>query len=146
MPPTIASLAAVIRAATPDDAPVVAALLAELGYPSEVTAVRERLAATDLVLLSEPDAGLVALQRIPRLAEGGWFVRITALVVAEPSRGRGVGGALLAAAEAQAREWGAAMVEVTSGRRRERDAAHRLYLTAGYGDVADVSVHYRKAI
>ena len=135
-----------IRPATPDDAKAVAALLAALGYPSDVDAIRERLGETDRVLLAEPDAGLVALHRIPRLAEGGCFVRITALVVSPSHRGRGVGRALLAAAEQQAREWGAALLEVSSGRRPERDTAHGLYLAAGYEDVAGVSVHYRKAL
>ena len=135
-----------IRPANPDDAPVVARLLAELGYPSEVAAVRERITATDLVLLSEPDAGLVALQRVPRLAEGGCFVRVTALVVAPSSRRNSLGRMLLLAAEEAARMWGAEMVEISCGRRPERDAAHRLYRSAGYADAADVSVRYRKPL
>jgi GNAT superfamily N-acetyltransferase len=147
MPPTVASLAMMIRPARPDDAPAIAALLAELGYPSDADLVRERLMATDLVLLSvEPDSGLIALQRIPRLAEGGCIVRVTALVVAATSRGRSVGRMLLLSADEVARDWGADLVEVSCGRRPERDAAHRLYRTAGYEDVADVSVVYRKTL
>jgi GNAT superfamily N-acetyltransferase len=134
-----------IRAATPDDAPAIAALLGELGYPADAGAIRERLPATDVVLLSGHD-GLIALHRVPRLAEGGCFVRVTALVVAASARGLGVGRRLLAAAEEQARAWDAAMIEVSSGRRPERDAAHRLYTAAGYEDVAEVSVRYRKPL
>jgi GNAT superfamily N-acetyltransferase len=138
-----------IRSADHFDAPAIARLLGELGYPAEQAIVAERLAALggdDRVLLASDDAGLVALHRVPRLAEGGAFVRVTALVVTRAERGRGVASRLLAAAEDVARAWGCDLVEISSGRRPERDAAHALYAAAGYKETAGFSARYWKRI
>ena len=76
-----------IRPAGVDDVAVVARLLGELGYAASAEEVAARLGETDVVLLAGDGAGLVALHRVPRLAEGGSFTRITALVVAAEHRG-----------------------------------------------------------
>jgi GNAT superfamily N-acetyltransferase len=136
-----------IREARPGDASAAAALLAELGYPAEARAVEERLRAltdADAVLLA--DGGLIALHRIPRIAEGGAFARITALVVAPAARGRGLATALLAAAEDVARGWGCDLLEVSSGRRLERDPAHAFYAATGFADTRDRSTRYWKRV
>jgi GNAT superfamily N-acetyltransferase len=137
----------VIREATAADAPEVAALLAELGYPTEPETVARRLAAltaADAVLLA--GGGLIALHRVPRIAEGGAFARITALVVAPGNRNDGVATTLLAAAEDTAREWGCDLLEVSSGRRPERDPAHAFYRRAGFADTGERSVRYWKRL
>jgi GNAT superfamily N-acetyltransferase len=138
-----------VRQAHEGDAEVIARLLEELGYPSPPAQVRERLHAlsdADLVLLAGDGAGLVALHRIPRIAEGGQFARITALVVREGWRGQGVARRLLEEAEGAARAWGCQLLEVSAGRRPERDAAHAAYRAAGFADAADRSVRYRKEL
>jgi GNAT superfamily N-acetyltransferase len=142
-----AILDCMVRRARPADAGVVAELLGELGYPTADEEVRRRLAAlgpNDLVLLAFDGAGMVALHRVPLLAEGGAFLRITALVVRREARGRGVGRALLAASEDAARRLGCSLIEVSSGRRPERDPAHRFYNAAGFTDTASRSVRYWK--
>jgi GNAT superfamily N-acetyltransferase len=136
-----------VREAGPDDAGAIAALLGELGYPADPSAVTDRLArmgSADAVLLA--DGGLVALHRIPLLAEGGAVARITALVVAPSRRRAGVGRALLAAAEEVARSWGCWRAEVSSGRRPERDAAHAFYLAAGFEETTARSTRYWKEL
>jgi GNAT superfamily N-acetyltransferase len=136
-----------VRDATPGDAAAVAALLAELGHPAGAEEVARRLDAltgADAVLLT--DGGMVALHRIPRIAEGGAFARITALVVARERRGHGVATALLAAAEARARDWGCDVLEVSSGRRPERDPAHAFYRGAGFTDTGERSTRYWKGL
>jgi GNAT superfamily N-acetyltransferase len=138
-----------VRRAGVDDAAVVAELLGELGYPASAQAVKRRLeelGSDDLVLLAEDGAGLIALHRIPRLAEGSPFVRITALVVRGDGRGSGVGRSLMRAAEEAARGWGCALIEVSSGRRAERDPAHGFYRAAGFVDTSERSVRYWKHI
>jgi GNAT superfamily N-acetyltransferase len=138
-----------IRQAQAGDARVIADLLAELGYPTEPHVVHARLEALgegDLVLFAEGGAGLIALHRVPRLAEGGAFARITALVVARAYRGQGVAGRLLAAAEQAARRWGCDLLEVSSGRRPQRAQAHALYVAAGFSDTSGQSVRYWKAV
>jgi GNAT superfamily N-acetyltransferase len=136
-----------IRPARPDDAPAIARLLADLGYPSAPGEVRERLTdldQRDLVLLT--DGGFLALHRIPLLAEGGALMRITALAVAPAHRGQGVGRGLMRVAEEVARQWGCHLIEVSSGRRPERDAAHAFYRALGFNDTAATSVRYWKRL
>lgn len=138
-----------VRRARREDASVIAELLGELGYPAPDEAVQCRLDALgpdDLVLLADEGAGMVVLHRIPRLAEGSGFVRITALVVRRERRGRGVARALLESADEAARHWGCGLIEVSSGRRNERAAAHRLYRAAGFTDTSPRSVRYWKSI
>ncbi len=134
-----------IRPARPEDAAAVARLLAELGYPSTPQEVAQRIDAlggADAVLIT--DGALIALHRVPLLAEGGASARITALVVAAARRREGLGRALLAAAEEVARRWGCDLLEVSSGRRPERDPAHAFYLAAGFEDTAQRSARYWK--
>jgi GNAT superfamily N-acetyltransferase len=136
-----------IRPALPEDASVIAELLGALGYPATADQVRRRLSAlgdSDCVLLT--DGGLIALHRIPRLAEGDTLARITALVVTPERRGKGVGQALLRAGEEVARRWGSHLLEVSSGRRPERDAAHRFYPAEGFADADTQSVRYWKRL
>jgi GNAT superfamily N-acetyltransferase len=136
-----------IREARLEDAAFISALLVQLGYPAESIAVRERLAALgdeDRVLVCED--GFVSLHRVPLLAEGGCCARITALVVSESHRGAGVGSALVEAAESTARSWGCALLEVSSGRRPERAAAHRFYPALGFEDSSRESVRYWKRL
>jgi GNAT superfamily N-acetyltransferase len=136
-----------IRQATTADAPLIARLLAELGYPATAAAVRERLARLgegDRVLVCEE--GFIAVHRVPLVAEGGCCARITALVVAQGHREAGVGRALVAEAEALAREWGCGLLEVSSGRRPERLAAHSFYPALGFDDSGRESIRYWKRL
>ena len=132
-----------ILPATTADAPLIARLLAELGYPATAAAVRERLTRLgegDRVLVCEE--GFVAVHRVPLFAESGCCARITALVVAVGHREAGVGRALVAEAEALAREWGCGLLEVSSARRPERLAAHSFYPALGFDDSGRDSIRY----
>jgi len=124
-----------IRPMTAADAPLVADLTTQLGYPSTAEEAAERLAT-----LAGRDAALVAD------AEGrvvGWVhvilvtslvsdlkADIGGLVVDEDHRSSGIGAALLAAAEAWARDQGASRMLVRSRIARER--AHQFYERKGY--------------
>ena len=48
--------------------------------------------------------------------------------------------------DAEVIAWGCDLLEVSSGRRPERDAAHAAYRAAGFADAADRSVRYRKEL
>ena len=100
-----------IRDATEGDADAVAALLADLGYPTSRDAAASHVArfacepASRLQVADSADGvvGLVATHMIPRLDDDRCSCRITDLVVAASHRRRGVGSALIAAAEREAR-------------------------------------------
>ncbi|MDQ6819304.1 MAG: GNAT family N-acetyltransferase [Actinomycetota bacterium] len=136
-----------IRPARTADCREIAELLTALGYPATPAQARDRLGAldeSDCVLIGE--GGLIAMRRVPRLAEGTPLARITALAVAPERRGKGVGRALLSAAEDVARGWGCALLEVSSGRRPERGAAHAFYRATGFDEAAALSIHYWKRL
>jgi GNAT superfamily N-acetyltransferase len=128
-----------IRTAMPEDAPEMAPLLAELGYPQQVTTLPERIKQladtdTDTVLVAELDGRVVGVACLHVTVffhePGADRARLTALVVESARRGTGIGGRLLRAAETAARQRGCAKLELTSA--AHRTAAHRFYEAAGY--------------
>jgi GNAT superfamily N-acetyltransferase len=133
-----------IRDAQPEDTPGLARLLAELGYPDEEKRIRARvrdfagLAGSFLLVAEAGDelAGLAAASLIPFLHEDGSWCRLSALVVSPGHRRRGVAAALVAEAERRARESGCRYLEVTSGERPGREAAHAFYESLGLEQVS----------
>jgi GNAT superfamily N-acetyltransferase len=127
-----------LRPAVPDDAEAVAAMAGELGYPTEPAVMRARLEIVaskpdELVLVAESTArrpvGWVHAFSAIRL-ESPPYAEIGGLVVTEPARNSGIGHALLASAEAWARDRGLADMRIRSNVLRER--AHRFYARCGY--------------
>ncbi len=127
-----------IRAVRLTDAPAVAALTTELGYPVSETDQRRRLAAliassNDAVLVATdagdaPVAWIHVRRRVSLAADGE--AQVMGLVVDARHRSAGLGSRLLTAAEAWARQHGARTMRVQS--RLERERAHRFYERAGY--------------
>ncbi len=129
----------VIRPATDADAPVLADLCCQLGYPSEAEAITRRLAAllgraNDAVLVAEDEGRVVALVHVlgTQHLVVAPFAEVGGLVVDAAWRGRGVGAALLAAAEAWAAERGFEIMRIRSNVIRED--AHRFYESHGYSN------------
>jgi GNAT superfamily N-acetyltransferase len=134
----------VVRAASPADAPALASLLGELGYPSEADRVRARLArvlatrgdsATDSVFVAADSRardvlGMLALHQFSALHDDAPVALITALVVAERARGLGVGRRLVDRAVETARRWGCTRLMVTTHVRRAD--AHAFYEHIGF--------------
>jgi GNAT superfamily N-acetyltransferase len=126
-----------IRDAEPADAADIARLLTHLGYPVDPAEVPARLAGLagpdHDVLLAVDEAGaalgLVGLHRFSVVHGPAPVAYITALVTAPEARGRGVGRALVAAAEAWARERGCGRLTVTSA--EHRADAHAFYPACG---------------
>jgi len=127
-----------IRVAAHSDAGELASLSGQLGYPADAATILRRLEGVashhaGVVLVAvDPHGGLGGFAHVeprrPLIAEP--FAELAALVVFETARRQRVGSALLAAAEAWARERGYASVHVRSNVIRER--AHRFYLREGY--------------
>jgi N-acetylglutamate synthase-like GNAT family acetyltransferase len=141
-----------IREAHAGDAPQMAALLTQLGYPSTSADVSRRLAywlpdPMSLILVAVHSGQLVgclSLHAIPYLERTGRWARIESLVVDQASRGRGTGRSLLLAAEAAASRWDCRAVEVTS--LRTRIDAHAFYQRMGYADVCATSGRFFKQL
>lgn len=129
-----------IRDANGGDEREVARLLEQLGYPSGGDAVRRRLArieasAADRLFVAELDGQIVGLAGIhvsPSLEYDGDAAKVSAIVVDEAARRRGVGRALLEAVEAEARARGCVLVFLTTAERRKD--AHEFYRRLGWDD------------
>jgi aminoglycoside 6'-N-acetyltransferase I len=138
-----------VRSAQANDADNLARLFRQLGYPEARDGLDERLED----ILGDPRAevfiaqngqyvvGTVALFIVPVAHESGAWCRVTALVVDEDNRGRGIGEALMAAAESAARAAGCIRVEATSA--LDRLVAHEFYAALGY---ARESNHFLKRL
>jgi GNAT superfamily N-acetyltransferase len=124
-----------VREADDRDAEALAPLLEQLGYPAAALDVRARLKASDAsseVLVAAGQGkllGFVAVA-ITRDFVVGTRATIRGLVVADGSRGAGIGAQLLAAAESWAFERDAVAIGVRSN--VVRDRAHRFYEREGY--------------
>jgi GNAT superfamily N-acetyltransferase len=128
---------AVIRPATPADAAALATLFAQFEHPTPAGPIPERLTALlaheGQALVAEDETGLagaVTMQIVWSLVEDTPRAMLTALVVREDVRGRGVGRDLVTAVEAWARQRGAGRVVLTTALRRA--GAHAFYERLGY--------------
>jgi len=131
-----------VREAMPDDAAEVARLFGELGYPTPAEVMAERMrayaAAGETALVADDGVaragrrllGVLTIHITPVLHRAGAVGRLTSLVVEESARGRGVGRALVAAAEARFEAAGCVLAEVTSN--KSRADAHAFYERLGY--------------
>lgn len=127
-----------IRNARNYDAPALAGLCTELGYPATRQQVVARLAAIEadvanrLFVAEDAEGRVVGWIHVAMQAHllDDDLAEVLGLVVAASARNAGLGTQLLHAAERWAQERGAASVRVRS--RIERERAHRFYERAGY--------------
>jgi GNAT superfamily N-acetyltransferase len=128
----------VIRTPRPGDVDAIAALLAELGYPTSPEAVQARLTElgkqTHVVVFvadaGQGAAGLATAYIVPVVHADRPVAVLSALVVHEGQRRRGVGRQLVEAAQAWARDRQAYRITVSSGLARQ--GAHSFYERLGY--------------
>jgi GNAT superfamily N-acetyltransferase len=126
-----------LRAMTRADVPLCLPLLAQLGYALTADELERRFAdvctaADHLLLVAETGPGVVGLMHVfarPALENPREAV-VQAIVVDERSRGRGVGRALMAAAERWGTERCCHGVALSSN--VARAPAHAFYRTLGY--------------
>ena len=127
-----------IRLAKSTDAPRLAELSGQLGYPATTAQLRERLrrispASQNAVFVAEArDAGVVGWLHVAKqaLLESEIRAEVNGLVVADGHRSLGAGGQLIAAAEEWARKHGCKYMSVRSNVIRER--AHKFYERNGF--------------
>jgi GNAT superfamily N-acetyltransferase len=129
--------AVAIRPAVDDDAPELAALLGHLGYPADAADLPDRLLRLRsggddafVAVLDGATVGLATVHTRAVLHAALPVAQLTALVVPPEVRGRGVGRALVAAAEQWARAQGADRLVVTTA--LHRADALRFYERLGF--------------
>jgi GNAT superfamily N-acetyltransferase len=126
-----------------------ALLSGQLGYPAEAAVIARRLdeivaSRAGQVLVAEDGGGAVGWAEVSlqRHLVHDTRAELAGLIVAEGARDRGVGTALLRAAEAWARKRGLGELIVRSNVVRER--AHRFYLREGYAEMKRQAVFGRR--
>jgi GNAT superfamily N-acetyltransferase len=127
-----------IRRAKSSDAPRLADLAGQLGYPTTTAQLRERFrriqpASQHAIFVAESaDDGVIGWLHVSRqpLLEEELRAEVNGLVVADGQRSLGAGARLLAAAEEWARKRGCKGMSVRSNVIRER--AHKFYERNGY--------------
>ena len=130
-----------IRNAEERDCLSLVRLISRLGYAAGVEELRTRLglysgSELDRVLVADIDGtvvGLIVLNAIKPFHEKSLWGRISALVVDESVRGKGIGTRLLQAADDFFMALGCSKVELTSG--EQRVEAHEFYKGRGFEDV-----------
>lgn len=137
-----------LRPLHPDDAPAVAGLLGQLGYPADEGEVRERITAwadddrgaAFAASIGSRIVGCAAIYAVPFFERPGSRARLVALVVDSEYRERGIGRILVAHAREFARERGAVEIEATS--RRTRPDADPFYTRLGFDEMSGHSGRY----
>src|SRR5919201_1769547 len=129
-----------IRDARPGDAHALAILLGQLGYPASARDVARRLerlntSEADRLIVAELGGevvGLASLHTSLSVEYDEPAAKLSAIVVDERYRRRGIGETLVAAMEAEARRGGCCLIFLTTAERR--DDAHAFYRRLGFED------------
>jgi GNAT superfamily N-acetyltransferase len=137
-PPDFAALT--LRPARLTDAPALANLATQLGYPSSPGQVEERMTTVlddpkHLILAAVSGGAVVgwAHAYVCCLVESDTFAELGGLVVGESHRGKGVGAKLLEKVEEWARQKGCSAVSARSNVIRHE--AHKFYAGRGYDQI-----------
>lgn len=128
------------RAAREDDATAIAALVTQLGYEASPRDVANRLSrlltrAGQRFIVAEADGRVLGWVHVEAAesVDTGVFAHVAGLVVDRACRRQGIGAALMAEAEAWARQQGCPVIRLRSS--RTRTPAHRFYEGLGYVNV-----------
>jgi N-acetylglutamate synthase-like GNAT family acetyltransferase len=127
-----------LRDADVGDAEALAQLVAQLGYPVSAEAIGERVqrlaeSDADRLVVAERDGtvvGLAALHVSLAIEYDEPAAKLSAIVVEESERRRGIGEALVTELEREARARGCCLIFLTTAERR--DDAHAFYRRLGF--------------
>lgn len=143
----------VVRDAASDDVATVARLWEELGHSLSQGHVADQLRVhrsreSAGALVAERDGVVIGFASYQSTSgfEPGRICQLTSLVVTEEHRRMGVGQAILEEVERRARDAGCSLLWLMSGRRPEREAAHRFYPALGFKDACSHHAFYAKEL
>jgi GNAT superfamily N-acetyltransferase len=129
-----------VRDARISDLEALLPLAADLGYPTDISTLGERLGILQAsenhrILVAEIDSKILGVALLAKHIS--LFVEpqleVHGLVVGEKHRGLGVGQRLMQEAERVCREWGFQKVRLSSN--LKRTDAHRFYLSLGFAQL-----------
>jgi GNAT superfamily N-acetyltransferase len=143
-------MAASIRPMRIEDAVAVANLAGQLGYPSTPIQIEHRFRGLEKlpdsqVLVADSAGAIVGWLHVfaGHALESEGHAEVGGLVVDAGARGRGIGKALLEAAEAWARSRGYAEMRIRSN--TIRTDTHEFYLRRGYS-IAKTQLNFKKPL
>ena len=130
----------IIREYRPEDLEALTALMRDLGYPTDIDNMQnrlERIHSTPMyyTFVAEETAsvvGMIGVRLVYYYEDDGLAAQIAALVTKREHQGKGIGRALVQYVEEWALEKGAAVLFLTSGIREERMQAHEFYKGIGF--------------
>lgn len=125
-------------------------LILQLGYEvteNDMKSILELYLSNEnyKVFVAEIDGkivGLVAVSFIQLFVKSGKKCTVQALVVDENFRGRKIGHKLMEEIEDFAKNVGCIAIDLTSGKRREKDGTLRFYQSIGYGNDGLMATNY----
>lgn len=144
----------IYRAVQIADAPFLAPLMEQLGYPIDTTIMRENI--QKYIQLPNQRAwaaeksgkvvGCIAVAITNYFHRPGSFLRVIAMVVDEQEQRSGIGKNLMDFAEKFALDQGCSHVELTSGMHREKLGSHEFYRSLGYIELNDTKKYFAKKL
>jgi ribosomal protein S18 acetylase RimI-like enzyme len=130
-----------VRIAKTEDLKQIELLLKQLGYELTDEQIQDRLNVYNndfqrcfVATIDNKVVGLVAFSIRELFVIQTRKAFIEALVVEGSYRGNKIGEKLLQCAESIVKKYGCSIVELTSGKRREKDGTLRFYQKLGYSD------------
>ncbi|MDQ0059829.1 GNAT family N-acetyltransferase [Paenibacillus harenae] len=129
-----------IRGYRPEDMEAMAALMLDLGYPTNAEQMKARLERlgeaneneTLVATIEDKVVGMIGFRKMYYYEADGFVVHINVLVTKNEYQGQGVGKQLIAYTEQRAKEQGANALYLTSGMKPERERAHAFYRNLGF--------------
>lgn len=129
-----------IRPYQPEDVDALTELMAELGYPSTVDKMRQRMEKmesiplyyTFVAVIHSQVVGMVGVRELFYYEDDGTVTQISALVTRHDYQGQGIGRALVHYVEEWAAQRESNGLVLTSGIKPERARAHEFYKALGF--------------
>jgi GNAT superfamily N-acetyltransferase len=129
-----------IRNARYEDSYELSYLMGELGYPTTMKEMTERLEvilpneaySCFVACVNDQVIGMIGLAKGIYFEKNGFYARISALVVSEEFRGNGIGKRLVRYGEDWAKEQGCTAILLNSG--KQRTDTHEFYRSLDYDD------------
>ncbi|GGD81122.1 GNAT family N-acetyltransferase [Paenibacillus nasutitermitis] len=130
----------IVRPFQQDDVRDLTELMSDLGYPTAVDKMLNRmktineiqLYATFVAVMDGTVAGMIGARDVYYYEEDGFATQISLLVTKSEYQGRGIATKLIQYVEERAIKNGANCLQLTSGIKPERERAHQFYKARGF--------------